>query len=329
LDYDPGTEASFHSENLITAINRWSWYPFEGLVLRFGGDYRFIYIDSTNDGKHSGHNGGVYLAGEYNIKSDFLLTASIKGATNGAQLAPVPKIGFSWKAADFLTLKNNYFRSFKFPDFDDLYWVQAGFMGNPNLKPEDGWGADLAAEFRYKNRFSFDSTVYGEWTKDSIHWSNASGAWRPENIGTGVFFGWDNSLKLPIQVSWGHIEKIDLSLSYQFLLSRLLNGNLKFSDGMQIPYNPEHAAGISLDILWKTGNVRISGHFEGARFAETKNIIKLDPYVLLNMNFNQKLNKNLAIFGSVRNILNTHYVSFADYPMPGITLTVGMKMNFN
>ncbi|MFP3040942.1 TonB-dependent receptor [Treponema primitia] len=328
LDYDPGTESSFHDEHVISATNRWNWYPFEALVLRLGGDYSFIYIDSTNDGTHLDHRGGLYLAGEYQLNRVFLIATSIKGATNGKQIVPVPKIGFSWKAADFFTLKNNYFRSFKFPDFDDLYWVQAGFMGNPDLKPEDGIGADLTAEFRLKDWFSLDSTLYGEWTEESIHWSNAAGSWRPENIGVGAFLGWDTGVKLNIPVSLGPIEKIGISLSYQLQISRLLNGDLKFSDGIRIPYMPMHIVSISLDIPWKTGNVLISGRFEDARFAEVKNIIKLDPYFLLNMTINQRLNNTITIFTSLRNILNTHYESFADYPMPGISVTLGMRVNF-
>jgi outer membrane receptor protein involved in Fe transport len=41
------------------------------------------------------------------------------------------------------------------------------------------------------------------------------------------------------------------------------------------------------------------------------------------------MNDNLTIFGSVRNAANAHYVSFADYPMPGITLTLGLRFNID
>jgi vitamin B12 transporter len=340
LDYDPGADPSFHDEHVITLVNRWDWYPLATLTLRSGGDYRYIHIDSTNDSIHDGHNGGLYLTAEYQPRRVFLLIASVKGVTDGKQLVPVPKLGFAWNAADSFTLKNNYFRSFKFPDFDDRYWVQAGFMGNPDLKPEDGWGADLTAEFRHQDWLGLDSTFYWEWTEDSIHWSNASGRWHPENIGTGVFLGWETSLKLTLPVSPGPPEKPILSLSYQLQPSWLLNGGLELSDNIRIPYMPMHKFGVSLKFPWKTGSranggskghegsLLISGAYEGLRYADTANITELDPHFLLNITVNQQINKNISAFAAARNVLNAHYTSFADYPMPGITLTLGMRVNF-
>jgi vitamin B12 transporter len=334
VDYDPGLNPSSHNEQAITLVNRWNWYPLSELTLRLGGDFRYAYIDSTNDGIHNGFDGGLYLAAEYQPHRVVLLTSSIKGVTDGKQIVPVPKLGVSWQAADFLILKNNYFRSFKFPDFDDLYWVQAGFMGNPDLKPEDGWGADLMVEFRRKDWLELDSTFYTEWTKDSIHWSNASGAWHPENIGMGFFFGWDTDLKITLPFTIGPFEKPVVSLSYQLQLSWLLNEGLGFSDNIRIPYMPMHKCNISLDIPWTTklkgykGSLLISGQFEGQRYADTANITALDPHFLLNITVNQQINKNISAFAAVRNILNAHYTSFADYPMPGLTISIGMRVNY-
>jgi outer membrane receptor protein involved in Fe transport len=94
-----------------------------------------------------------------------------------------------------------------------------------------------------------------------------------------------------------------------------------------------HTVGMSLDLSWGTqgsraGSFLISGHYEGLRFANTANITELDPYFLLSVNVNQQIGKNLAAFAVVRNILNTSYESFADYPMPGTTITLGMRFNF-
>jgi vitamin B12 transporter len=331
LNYDPGQESSRHNENDLTLVNRWGWYPADKITLRFGGDYRFIRLDSTNDGLHNGNRAGLYLTSEYTPVKKILLVLSVKGVTDGKSVIPVPKLGLSWEAADFLTFKNNYFRSFKFPDFDDLYWVQSGYMGNPDLEPEDGWGADLSAEFNYRDRLSIDSTFYGEWTKDSIHWNNASGLWRPENVSDGVFLGLDNRLKVTLPLLPALREKPVFSIFWQLQPSWLLNSTTGFSDNIRIPYMPLHVLGLSLELPWKAGSaglpgsLTLSGRFESSRYADTANLIELEPYFVLNVNFDQKLNKNLAFFGRIHNILNTHYVSFADYPMPGFTLTAGMK----
>jgi vitamin B12 transporter len=49
----------------------------------------------------------------------------------------------------------------------------------------------------------------------------------------------------------------------------------------------------------------------------------------MNITVNQKLGGNFTVFAAGRNILNTSYESFDGYPMPGFTLTLGLKMNFD
>jgi vitamin B12 transporter len=341
LRYDPGRNASLHDEHYLTAISRWSWYLLPPLTLKAGADYRYIHIDSTNDGIHDRHNGGVYLTAEYQPLKGFLLIPSVKLATEGAGIVPVPKLGFVLNLTDTLTLKNNYFRSFKFPDFDDLYWVQEGFSGNPDLLPEDGFGGDLSLEYRGADRISIDTTLYAEWTRNSIHWNNAAGFWTPQNAGEASFFGADTTVSFEIPLSRGPIEKIVPSLSYQYLLSYLLSDGRGYGSDKRIPYMPAHTAGLSLDIRWnlgdragsggRAGSLVISGHYESRRYGDTENspALELDPYVLLTINGSQKLGNNITTFAIIRNALNWPYESFAGYPMPGLTLTVGMRVQFD
>jgi vitamin B12 transporter len=248
----------------------------------------------------------------------------------------VPKLGFLWNVTDSLTLKNNYFRSFKFPDFEELYWTEGGggaaggSVGNPDLHPEDGWGGGIGLSWRFKELFNFDSTFFTHWLKDSIHWyQETGGIWRPENVGEAMFFGLDSRLTFNIPVSLGRVKKIIPSVSYQCLLSFLLSFDYDFTSNKRIPYSPVHTIGVSLEIPWDSGSVIISGHYESLRYNDRANLTQLKPHFLLNATINQKIGKNLTAFGVLRNILNESYQSFSDYPMPGITLTVGMRANFD
>jgi vitamin B12 transporter len=344
---------SRHDQHSLNVINRWSWYltpsprtegsqgegspPYavEQLTLRSGVDYCFINLDSTEIGNRDRHDGGVYLTAEYKPVKSFMIAPSIKaafsstlGSDGAATVTAIPKLGLLWNVTDSLALKNNYFRSFKFPDFEELYWSGGGF-GNPDLHPEDGWGADLGAEWRVTKFMKLESVFYTQWTKDSIHWYSKNGIWQPENVGEAIFFGLENRLKLEFPVDWGHIRKIAPSLSYQYLLSYLLCYGYTFASDKRIPYNPEHTVGGSLDICWDTGSILISGHYESLRYHDTANLTALKSYFLLNAAVNQKIKENFTAFGIVRNILNTSYESFYDYPMPGITITLGLRANFD
>jgi vitamin B12 transporter len=319
---------SLYRDNYLTAINRWGWYLTPEFTLNAGGDYRYIHVDSRAGGTHDGHNGGLYLTGEYTRRKRLIFIASVKGVTNGGSTAAVPKLGWMWKPAGSFTLKNNYFRSFKFPDFDDLYWEQADgrYKGNEKLQPEDGLGADLTAEYLPVKGLRLDSTFYGQWTTDSIHWVKYSEFWTPENVGTAVFAGWDTRGRYELPLTGGPVEKVTFSLSYQYQISWLLNDGLGFSDGLRIPYMPSHAAGAAVDVQWKGGSALVSGKYESLRYADTENRLKLDPHVLVSITVNQDVGKHVTVFGVVRNALNAKYVSFAEYPMPGINVTVGARI---
>jgi outer membrane cobalamin receptor len=319
-------------DHYITGINRWGWYPTEKWTVRAGVDWRFLYIDSrsateTNPIK-TGNLGGLYLTGEFSPVKRFMIIGSVKGVTDTKQEALIPKAGFRWEIAPVFTLKNNYFRSFKFPDFDDLYYrsLDSMFVGNPNLRPEDGFGTDLTGEFHPNDTFALDTTVYAQRTEDSIHWvKSAGGRWSPENIGTAVFIGFDIRPALTLNINKGSLQTLTLGLSYQYQLSWLLSGDLSFADGYRIPYLPTHIIGGKIDLTWTTGSLLLSAHYETTRYADTLNEMPLDPYCIVHATANQDIGKTLTVFASLRNILNAHYESFAGYYMPGITLTVGLR----
>ncbi|MCL2478281.1 MAG: TonB-dependent receptor [Treponema sp.] len=332
--YDPGANPSRHDENNVTLINRWSWYPGSAFTLSFGGDYNFVNINSTNTGLHYANRSGLYLTGELTPVKNLLFIASVKGITDGSEIVPIPKLGWSWTINDNFTLKNNYYRSFKFPDFDDLYWDESGMKGNPNLKNEDGWGADLGVDFSYGDWLTVNSSAYGQWTDNSIHWSNMSGSWRPENSGTAAFVGWDNTANLALPFQFWIFAKPILNVSWMFKMSWLLNSGLSFYDNIRIPYMPMHTITASLEFPWVTtrnkfpGSLTVSCHFESIRYVDTQNNTALDPVFLMNIGYNQRVSKNFGVFGKITNVLNANYVSYSDYPMPGINITLGLNMNF-
>jgi len=333
-DYtSPADVFSRHDQQNFTAINRWNWDTSEHLSLRSGFDYRFIYLDSTDIGNRDRHDGGVYLTAEIKPVQQFMIIPSVKAVfvSKGDTLfTAVPKLGLLWNVTDSLTIRNNYFRSFKFPDFEELYWNDGGAsgVGNPDLKPEDGWGGDIGVSWCFKELLSFESTFFTHWLKDSIHWyPGIGGIWRPENVGEAIFFGLDSKLRFEIPVKLGAIKKIIPSISYQYLLSYLLSFGYEFADNKRIPYSPAHTTGVSLEVPWGLGSLLISGHYESLRYDDRANLTQLKPHFLLNAAVNQKIGKNFTVFGVLRNILNESYQSFNDYPMPGITLTLGIRAN--
>ncbi|MCL1817580.1 MAG: TonB-dependent receptor [Spirochaetaceae bacterium] len=326
LSYKDSRSDSLHKLHTFTAINRWTWYAFDGLSLKAGGDYRYSRLDSTNTGIRGIHDGGGYVTMEASPHEKLLFVPSVKIVSNGTVTRPIPKFGIVFYAADFLTLKNNYFRMFKFPTLNDLYWSLGTIeRGNPDLKPEDGWGADLIAETRWAGVFNFETSFYAQRIRDSIHWRSSGGLLTPINVGKADYFGWDARVKSDFS-DW-----FILSASYQYLITYILTGDFTYSSNIRMPYIPMHTAGVSVEFRWTGGSLLVSGHYEGLRY-ETYNLVanahELDPHLLVSITLNQKLGENISFFAALRNLLNQSYVSMMDYPMPGINLTMGIKAVF-
>jgi vitamin B12 transporter len=280
----------------------------------------------------TGNQGGLYLTGEFKILKNLLLTGSIKAVTDTKQMVAVPKFGLSWQILPQFTLKNNYYRSFKFPDFDDLYYrsLDNVFVGNPNLRPEDGWGTDIIAELVLEKYFSLVSTVFWQWTTDSIHWIKSQGGrWSPENVGTACFAGADFRPAFTFPLNKWNLTSLKIGVNYQFQFSWLMNGDLDFENSFRIPYMPTHIIGGSLDLAWNSGSFMVSAHYASIRYADTMNQMSLDPHCVVHATVNQKAGNNFTLFASLRNILNTQYESFASYYMPGISLVCGARTKFN
>ena len=330
--FDPNPDFSRIDQHSITAINRWNWYAADFLTLRSGIDYRFVYLDSTTMDIRSRNDGGIYLTAEYKPSEQIIAIPSVKlvfTSEGSDNIAVIPKLGLLFNVSDSLVIKNNYYRSFKFPDFQDLYWADDGWgsTGNPDLRPEDGWGADIGIRWQITDSMQIESVIWAQWLKDSIQWFEyAPWSFRPENVEEAAFFGFDNSFSLEIPVSIGFIEKIVPSIYYNFLLSYMLDEGRTFSSNVRVPYSPVHTIGFSLNFLWKTGSVMLSGNYKSERI-DTNPANILPPHFLLNAAVNQRIGDNFVLFGALRNILNTSYESRYNYPMPGFTLTLGLRTN--
>ncbi len=313
---------SEHKLNTLTLTNRWTWYALDNLFVKFSGDYKFSHLNSTNTGIVQGHDGGISATLEYYPLENISIIPSTKLLINENSIVPIPKLGLLFTVSENFAIKNNWFRVFKFPNFNDLYWGGDGGQGNPDLKNEDGFGADLIVEYAIPDLFSGNVSVFATATKNSIHWANIHGVWSPQNIGEAFIWGSD------IALTSNFSEHIQFSVGYSLLLSYILTGSYTFYTNIRMPYMPEHRIHASVEVPWKTGNVVLSGSYESERFAtytSKGNASPLDPFVLLDLTVNQNIGEHFAAFASINNILNEDYFLVEGYPMPKLNVKIGFS----
>jgi vitamin B12 transporter len=314
----------------LMAVNRWAWYPVSWLTLRLSGDYRYAMADTGTF--HDRHDGGISLGAEWSPRGTLTFIPSIKLAPrSGGDPVAVPKFGVLWKPSGSLTIKNNYFRSYKIPDLLDLYYQGGNERGNPDLKPEEGWGGDLGAAWTRETGsgrvIGLEGNGFAQWYDRSIHWASEGGVLKPRNVGGAFYWGADAALRLTLPFAGGPFTRVGVSLTYQYMMSWLLAYGYTWESNKRIPYMPVHRPGGRVELAWKRGSLAAAGVYEAERVAEDY-ITVLKPWFNLTVNVNQKIGEYVTAFAVVRNALNRRYESFMGYPMPGVTVTLGLRTQF-
>ncbi len=322
IDYEePGTD-SLHNLHTVNVINRWDFDVTSWLNLSADGDFTFNYLDSTDCGQVYRLDGGASVTAEFSIGNHVQLIPSVKLIYYKEYPIVTPKLGALFFLPAGFTIKANFYRMFKQPSFNQLYWGESTFAkGNPDLRYEDGWGGDVILEYEKSGILKADSSFYVNYYMDKIQWStNTENQWTPTNIGKAIYFGSDNSLStdLPTFVQFG--------LDYNFVLTYLLSYGLSLEDDRRIMYTPVHSLSAHVDFSWKTGMISLIGKYTSERYTSNMNISSLPPYFTFDVSFEQNIGKYFTVFAAVKNMLNAYYFQTESYPMPGGSVTVGVRV---
>jgi vitamin B12 transporter len=333
LNWKDANTDNTHNLNTITAIMRWSFLPLEWFYIQTGGDFTYDNIDSTSVGQKYLFNGGGYFTLEFSIKKIAKIIGSLKinYDKNFASTVPViPKFGVIFYAGQYITLKSNFYRSFRNPTFNDLYWPKDTYAeGNPDLKPEIGYGGDFIVSYSKTGILNADSSFYANYIQDAILWAPASGSvWKPSNIGKAVYFGSENNIKSDFS------KYVELNASYNFLLTYVLYSDYTFESDKRMPYQPMHSFGLGITVNWNpdkkfSGDINLTGRFESERYTDIANANILPSYFTLDISFNQNLSKYFVLYVKVKNALNNYYFLVDKYPTPAGSVTVGVKVKYD
>lgn len=219
-------------------------------------------------------------------------------------------------------------RAFRAPTFNELYYP--GY-GNPDLKPEDAWLADVGVDWhRSFSDWTLGAKLDGFYNvlKDKII-SAPSAAdlylWLPYNIGRVEAKGADAVASLRYDDG-----RLSGGFSARYARQSALD---KTPDSatfdQQIPYVARHTvvlaadfglAGWRIDALW---NWR-GGRFDAAGQMPDWNTLDLS----LRKTISLCADSALTVFVSAKDLLDCRYELVRDYPMPGRSVLGGIEFKF-
>ncbi len=137
----------------------------------------------------------------------------------------LPSIGAIWQIAPGLRAKANWKRVERRPTFSDLFHPDWGFIrGNPELRSERGWNADLGFELAsegagFVRDVRVQADVFQRELDEGIEWMlNVNNAFMPVNTGPSRALGFE------LGVSARLFERLALGASYTYTDARYLGG---------------------------------------------------------------------------------------------------------
>lgn len=182
----------------------------------------------------------------------------------------IPAAGLSWRVDPMVTLKGNAARTFRAPDFDELYLDIVGIRGNPALEPERASNFDLGVGLGDANEVVSGEVVgfYNDIDEMIQFVATTAYLFEAQNLGSGRSFGLEASMH------WRPLERLALGSSYTWTESAL-DG----LDGTLFPGQPRHRA--TAHIRADLDSVGWLGSLPGLALhsaAHWRSSVNLDPF---------------------------------------------------
>lgn len=250
-----------------------------------------------------------------------------KGGKHHDSLSPSANIRIG--LADGLVLGILGRRMYRIPDFNELYYT--GF-GNPDLKPEDAWTADICLDFSRNIGESWKVTArldgFSSFLKSKIISAPTEAdpnIWLPYNIGRVRSIGTDVQTGLSFSKDrWN----ISFNAGYSFL-SATDRTQDSYTYGEQIPHTAQHSLTLNGDMTWNRWSLQTIWNLRGGYMDSSGD---MSDWNTLDLSFNKELTvKKAGVFNirlQIKNISDVRYCIVSGYPMPGRSFMGGIEYRF-
>ncbi len=279
-------------------------------------------IDSTSLQTHSRTNEGVYLELSPKIIDDLNVTAGVReDYFSGFGWQCSPSAGAGYMLIKNLIVRGNIGRAYRVPTFTDLFYNDAGNIGNANLVPESSWTYEAGADYRW-DPASCSTTFFHRDSFDTIDWirQTAKMPWQATNIGSVSTNGLELSFAvMPKKIAPGSpVEKV--FIDYTALDSYRKHD---FLSKYALDYlKHQITGGAQFDILgfknyWVLGYKKRVNQ-PGFLVVDTK----------LSKEIFRKNGVRFEAFIEASNLFDTDYSEQSDVPMPGRWIKSGARLEF-
>ncbi len=278
---------------------------------KYGGKGAAVSLGELKDTWVDVNETGIYLIAQHRFFEKLALNAGLRMEHNslfGTQW--VPQFGTAFDVSDGTKIKASVSKGFRSPTIRELFLFP---VANPDLQPETMWNyeATLIRHFNGEKGKAELTAFLAEGANLILLVPNPSPPPPNKNQNSGSFSHKGIEAELGYRIN----KNLNLSASYSFL-------------HMDFPKvsAPKHQFFLSTG--YSKGKFDFYGylHHIGGLYTST-NPVAVQDYTLVNGKINFRMTKNVELFLSAENLLDQEYQVQYGYPMPGITLFVGLNLN--
>jgi vitamin B12 transporter len=224
-------------------------------------------------------------------------------------------------------------RKFRIPTLNDRYWIPGG---NPNLKPEIGYSANIywSNTLNWKGGNSLKSSIRGtaSMIDNWIQWvPQSSSIWSPVN------YKEVRSITIEPEVEHRHlIRKTNVRLLARGQFVKTLANNRTFDDQKQFSliYTPVFTFFSSIDLERKNADIGVICRWSDKRYTNEANtaLDALPSYGLIDFMAGYHFNFNPCAIDlriSIDNVFNTQYQLVNSYALPGRVVSLTLRFILN
>lgn len=209
-------------------------------------------------------------------------------------------------------------RSFRFPTFNDLFWINSG---SKNLLPENSWNTDATLSYKWNTQIRISATTFYTWVNNQIQWTpDFSGNWRPQNLKSVFARGVEVSAIFTLPELLIPHFNFTANVNYSFTRSIQTKSALinDAAVGKQVIYVPLHRVSSTLAVSFYEFKAQLYYRYTGLRYISTDNSDALVPYSIFDIEFSKAFtfSKSALKFAfRVNNLGNVFYQDVAQMPM--------------
>ncbi|SEO39117.1 iron complex outermembrane recepter protein [Flavobacterium sp. CF108] len=229
-------------------------------------------------------------------------------------------LGSSYQFSKLYNFKLNISRNFRIPTYNDLYWEEGG---NPDLKPESSYQAEIGNVFTFKN-ISLTQNFYYIKIKDLLQWvPGKNGIWSPTNKDNVNSYGAETLLNWKKQYGKNNFSA-NASYAYTASKDEATKKQLFF-----VPYNK-----VTASVAYSRNRISAYYQFLYNGFVYTRADNNPDEIINdynisnLGIDYDFKFLDSFKLGFQVLNIFNKNYESLEDRPMPGRNFNMYLTLKF-